>query len=127
MHFEIPAEDVEKLTNFYEKLFGWKTKRTEVGVPPESDYRLVETVPTDEEGNPVRNGVNGAIFKRQDADTRFTYYVQVESVDEYSRKIEELDGKISESKVEVPSVGWVAFALDPEGNPFGMFEAMPRE
>jgi uncharacterized protein len=24
VHFEIPADDIEKLRNFYQRLFGWK-------------------------------------------------------------------------------------------------------
>ncbi|HIH87980.1 TPA: hypothetical protein HA344_02075 [Candidatus Bathyarchaeota archaeon] len=24
VHFEIPADDIEKLNGFYEKVFGWK-------------------------------------------------------------------------------------------------------
>ena len=29
VHFEIPAEDVEKLKSFYTKLFGWKIEKWE--------------------------------------------------------------------------------------------------
>lgn len=125
VHFEIPADDVDRLTRFYGRLFGWKIEGTNVGVPPELDYRMVETVPTDEKGTPVRNGVNGAIYKRQDPGMRFTYYIQVESVDEHMKKIEELGGKVLGERTEVPNVGWVAFGQDPEGNPFAIFEAMP--
>ncbi len=125
MHFEIPADDVEKLTKFYGELFEWKIQKTEVGVPPELDYRLVETVPTDDSGNPLRNGVNGAIYKRQDEHIGFTYYVQVESVDEYTEKIGSLGGKVLGEKVQVPGIGWVAFGQDPEGNTFGIFESVP--
>ena len=29
VHFEIPAEDVEKLRGFYSRLFGWKIEKME--------------------------------------------------------------------------------------------------
>lgn len=44
IHFEIPAENVEKLRKFYTQLFGWKIEKTEGPV----DYWSIETVPFDE-------------------------------------------------------------------------------
>lgn len=126
VHFEIPADDVEGLTKFYGSLFDWNFAKTEVGVPPGMDYRLVETVPTDEKGVPTRNGINGAIYGRQ-TDERFTYYIQVESVDEYGQKLTDLGGKVVGEKTEVPGIGWVLFVADPEGNPFGLFQPMVPE
>ena len=48
IHFEIPADDVEKISKFYGDLFGWRIQH--VGW---MDYWTVETVPTDDEGNPA--------------------------------------------------------------------------
>ncbi len=90
------------------------------------DYRIVETVPTDAKGIPTRNDVNGAIYGRQ-KDERFTYYIQVESVDEYGQKVAELGGKVAGEKTEVPEAGWVLFVTDPEGNPLGLFQPMVPE
>ena len=120
VHFEIPADDVAKLKTFYGDLFGWKMEK----VPgfESMDYHMVTTVPVDENMKPLRRGVNGGIYKKQDQQSKFTYYVQVESADEYSKKIEELGGKITAPKMEIPNMGWVVFALDPEGNAFSIFE-----
>ncbi len=120
VHFEIPADDVAKVKKFYGDLFGWKMEK----VPgfESMDYHMVTTVPVDENMKPVRRGVNGGIYKKQDQQSKFTYYVQVESADEYSKKIEELGGKITAPKMEIPNMGWVVFALDPEGNSFSIFE-----
>ena len=57
VHFEIPADNVEKMKQFYEGLFGWKITR--VTMPTE--YWLIYTVPTDEKGMPQRPGVNGGM------------------------------------------------------------------
>ena len=51
-----------------------------------------------------------------------TNYISVESVEEYSKKIEALGGKIVVPKMEIPGLGWWAIALDPEGNHFGILE-----
>ena len=120
VHFEIPADDVNKIKNFYGSLFGWKMEKTP-GFES-MDYHMAMTVPVDDNMQPVRQGVNGGIYKRQDPQTKFTYYVQVDSADEYSKKIEELGGKIVAPKMEIPNMGWVVFALDPEGNAFSIFE-----
>jgi len=118
VHFEIPADDVEKLRKFYSDLFGWKIER----MPGPMEYWAIETVPVDEKGMPVRPGVNGGMMKKQMPEHKPVNYIAVESVDEYSRKIEKLGGKIIAPKQEVPGIGWWAFALDPEGNHFAIFQ-----
>jgi predicted enzyme related to lactoylglutathione lyase len=45
-------------------------------------------------------------------------------VDEYSKKVVKLGGKIIVPKMEIPEMGWWALALDPEGNQVGLFETM---
>jgi predicted enzyme related to lactoylglutathione lyase len=121
IHFEIPAEDVERLRKFYSQLFGWKIEKTE-GM----DYWLIQTVPVDEQGRPKAQGVNGGMMKKQSPEHMFTYYVLVESVDEYCKKIEELGGKVIVQKMEVPNMGWWAMAIDPEGNHFAIWEEMQK-
>ena len=120
IHFEIPADDMEKLRKFYTDLFRWKIEKT----PGPMDYYMIQTVPTDEKGMPRRSGVNGGMMKRQNPDHKPVNYIAVESVDEYSKKIEALGGKVTVPKMEVPGIGWWAFALDPEGNQFAILQEM---
>ena len=61
-------------------------------------------------------------MKRQNPDHKPVNYIAVESVDEYSRKIETLGGKVIVPKMEVPGIGWWAFAVDPEGNQFAILQ-----
>ena len=122
VHFEIPADDIEKLSNFYRKLFGWKIIR----MPGPAEYWGIQTVPVDEQGVPLRNGVNGGMVKRQNPEHKPVNYINVESVDEYSKRIEELGGRIVVPKMEVPGVGWWALAMDPNGNQFAIMEEMKR-
>jgi len=120
VHFEIPADDVERLRRFYSNLFGWKIEKTSSPV----DYWMIETVPIDKNGVPIRPGVNGGMMKRQHREHKPANYISVESVDEYAKKIEALGGKVIVPKTEVPGIGWWALALDPEGNQFAMLESM---
>lgn len=119
VHFEIPADDVERLRKFYTELFGWKIER----MPGPMEYYNIETVPVDERGNLVRPGVNGGMMKREYPEQRPVNYIAVESVDAYSEKIEAMGGKIVVPKQEVPGIGWWVLALDLEGNTFAIFES----
>jgi predicted enzyme related to lactoylglutathione lyase len=122
VHFEIPANDAEKLSKFYGKLFGWKI----IKMPGPIEYWGIQTVPVDEKGMLLRNGVNGGMMKKQNPEHKPVNYIAVESVDDYSKKIEELGGRIVVPKMEVPGVGWWAMALDPEGNQFAIMEEMGK-
>jgi len=120
VHFEIPAGDVEKLRKFYSELFGWKIEKT----PGPVEYWSIETVPVDAKGEPIRQGVNGGMMKKQNPEHKPVNYVLVESVDEYATKIGALGGKVIVPKMEVPGIGWWALALDPEGNQFAILQPM---
>ena len=118
VHFEIPASDVEKLSKFYGKLFGWKIEKS----PGPSPYWMIETVPVDAKGMPLRPGVNGGMYKNDNPELKPVNYISVESIDDYIEKIKSLGGTIVQPKLEIPNVGWVAIALDPEGNQFAMLQ-----
>jgi predicted enzyme related to lactoylglutathione lyase len=118
IHFEIPAEDVTKLRQFYSELFGWKINRA----PGPIDYYVIETVPADENMMPIRPGVNGGMYKKDEQDVKPVNYISVESIDDYVEKLKALGGTLIRPKQEVPGVGWVALALDPEGNQFAMLQ-----
>jgi predicted enzyme related to lactoylglutathione lyase len=120
VHFEIPADDVEKLKKFYSELFGWKIEKT----PGPVEYWSIQTVPVNEKGEPIRPGVNGGMMKKQNPEHKPVSYILVESVDEYVKKIESLDGKIVVPKMEVPGIGWWALASDPEGNQIAILQSM---
>ena len=120
VHFEIPANDVEKVKKFYVDLFGWKIEKI-----PNMEYNAVETVPMDKKGKLLRPGVNGGLYKRDNPQQQTLNYINVESVEEYSKKVADLVGQIVVKKTEIPGMGWFAIAVDPEGNVFGLFEMLP--
>jgi len=101
VHFEIPADNVEKLRKFYSQLFGWKIEK----MPGPTEYLGIETVPVDEKGMPKRPGVNGGMMKKQNPEHKPVTYISVESVDEYAKKIETLGGRVCCPKTEVPGIG----------------------
>ncbi|MCW4053822.1 MAG: hypothetical protein NWE84_02725 [Candidatus Bathyarchaeota archaeon] len=50
-------------------------------------------------------------------------YISVESIDTSIEKVKKLGGKIISQKQEVPNVGWIATALDPEGNHIALLQS----
>jgi len=120
VHFEIPAQDVEKLKQFYEQVFGWKITQ----YPSPLDYWVIQTVPVDENGVPQRPGINGGMFRKLEAGIKPINYFTVESINDFLAKIEKLGGKVISPKQEVPNVGWIAAAEDPEGNQFALIQPL---
>ncbi|MCL4430340.1 MAG: VOC family protein [Chloroflexi bacterium] len=120
MHFEIPAVNIEKLKKFYEEVFGWQITQAEGPI----EYWLIQTVPVDANGMLLRPGVNGGMYKKQQPDVKPVNYFAVESISDFLAKIEKLGGKVIQPKQEVPNVGWIAAAEDPEGNQFALLQPL---
>ena len=121
VHFEIPADNVEELSKFYSKLFDWKI----IHLPVEGmDYWVIQNVPTDDKGMLQRPGVNGGMFPKQPEQKGLNpvNYIIVENMDQYIEKVTKLGGKILMPKQQVPTVGYIALATDPEGNQFGLLQ-----
>jgi predicted enzyme related to lactoylglutathione lyase len=120
VHFDIPAEDIEKMRKFYSELFGWRIYRDAGPV----EYWMIETVPVDEKANPVRPGVNGGMYKKDQPGLKPINYILVDNIDESIQKIKDLGGTITQPKQQIPGIAWIAHAIDPEGNPFAILQSM---
>ena len=120
IHFEIPAADVEKLKAFYEQVFGWTITQTAGPI----EYWVIQTVAIDSKGMLIRPGVNGGMYKRMGPESKPVNYISVESINDFLDKIMKAGGKVTQSKQEVPEVGWIAAAEDPEGNAFALLEPL---
>ena len=118
IHFEIPAANPEKLKQFYTGVFGWKIEK----YPGPMEYWMIHTVPTDDKGMLQRPGVNGGMLKKESPEQKPVNYIAVEDIDESIGKVKKLGGKIVTPKQEVPNVGRIATAEDPEGNPIALIQ-----
>ncbi|EGJ51179.1 VOC family protein [Desulfocurvibacter africanus] len=112
IHFEIPARDPERANAFYSGVFGWDVRKWE---GPE-DYWLLTTGPDEEPG------INGAIMPQIDQSATPRVVVRVDSVDEATARVQNRGGRIAAPKMPIPGLGWFAYAEDPEGNLFGLFQ-----
>src|ERR1044072_6661242 len=103
--FEIPADNQARANAFYSNLFGWKINR----FPGGGDYWHIDTGGA---GGTPGGGVTG---RRQPGEP-IVNYISVDSVTEFSKKIEKLGGKICMAKTAVPQMGYFAVCQDTEGN-----------
>jgi predicted enzyme related to lactoylglutathione lyase len=120
-HFEIYADDPDRLGNFYTSLFDWKIQSM-----PGSDYRLIRTVDTDDKGMATQpGGINGGMMKRPPGyeGKAWVNYVNVEHLDTSLARAQQLGAKVMRGKAAVPGMGWFAMLIDPQGNPFALWEA----
>ncbi len=113
-HFEIPANEPEKLVTFYEKVFDWKFNKW--GGP--EDYWLATTG----EGEP---GINGAVMRRRHPDQPLVNSLTVTALDDSVATVLANGGSMAMPKMAVPGVGWLAYCKDPEGTIFGMMQNDP--
>jgi predicted enzyme related to lactoylglutathione lyase len=111
-HFEIPAEDTKRASEFYREVFGWKFNAW-----GSEDYLVVETGPN---GEP---GINGGLMKRKDAAQPVVCTIEVEDINTALKRIEHSQGVIVVQKMPVPGMGWLAYFKDTEGNIFGVWQA----
>jgi uncharacterized protein len=116
VHFEIPANQPEALTKFYNELFGWKFQKAPL---PGPEYWLCDT------GSDAP-GINGAVMQRQDPRQPWMNYVDVASVEASLEEAKKLGAQVALPKTSVPGVGAFAAIIDPEGNICGLWEQTKR-
>ena len=124
VHFEIPADDVERARHFYKSVFGWKI--TDV---PGMDYAFLETAPTDERNMLVEPGaINGGMLKRQEPVSNIVVTIGVDDIDAIAEDIERAGGRLLRPKMAVGDMGFAAYFADSEGNVVGLWQnAMKQE
>jgi predicted enzyme related to lactoylglutathione lyase len=113
VHFDISAENVERVIQFYESIFGWKFMKWEGPM----EYWMITTGP---EGTP---GIDGGLSRREGSDNRVTNTVEVDSIDQALEKILKAGGKIVQPKGAIPGVGYFAQCTDTEETIFGVMES----
>jgi uncharacterized protein len=120
VHFEIPSDNLERTKKFYTELFGWKIEK--MPGTGQREYWTFSTTTNDKGGGEQRT-VGGGMMERQMPQEPIMIYIGVDSVTEYSNKVERLGGKVIKQKTEVPGYGWFAICTDTENNGFALWEA----
>lgn len=127
VHFELVADDVERVQEFYSKIFGWKFSKFDM--PSDSStggepYWGVHTAETDENHMIKYPGaINGGLMKRVNPGQVSMNYINVDSIDESLEMVKEMGGEVCMPKTEIAKdMGWIACFKDPENNMMGLHQ-----
>jgi predicted enzyme related to lactoylglutathione lyase len=121
VHFELPYDDADRISRFYQAAFGWKMEK--LG-PEMGHYVLATTLEGDVRPDAPRGGINGGCFPRS-ADMPAQHpsvVVGVRDVEAAMRAVKEAGGEVLGTPMEIPGVGsYVAF-YDTERNRLSMLQ-----
>lgn len=120
VHFEIPAKDPKRASEFYSKAFGWSINKYEG-----ADYWMLGTTASDRNGMPSKPGaINGGMGKKGElAPENITVTISVDDIDAAWKTIKKLGGKTVGKKNPVGDMGWAAYFQDTEGNIVGLWQS----
>lgn len=111
VHFEIPCDDPEKTMKFFKEVFNWGFQQ----FGPE-DYWLVTT------GDDTLPGINGGLMKKKDPQQPIANSIDVVDMDKTIKQIEKAGGTIVVPKMAIPTMGWLSYFKDPDGNIHGLYQ-----
>jgi hypothetical protein len=121
VHFEIPADDISRAEEFYKSVFGWQIQQfpMDAGEP----YYMANTTEVGPDMRPVKPGaINGALFPRHMPGETPILVLEVNSIEEYLKKIEAAGGKAQMEILKIADMGFYTRFLDPEGNVMGLWQ-----
>lgn len=116
VHFEMPAEDKNRMVKFYSTVFGWQTQQ--LG-PEMGEYVVVTTAESDETGRPKRGGaINGGFYQKTEdpISNHPSVVIAVDDINDAVRKIKSAGRKVLNEPMDIPGVGSYASFIDTEGN-----------
>lgn len=114
VHFEIPCNDPEKTIAFFTSVFGWR-----FDLFGTEDYWSITT------GDASEPGINGGLMKKRDPNQPIANSIQVDDIDKKMEEITAAGGTIVVPKMPIPTVGYLAYFKDPDGNIHGLFMEDP--
>jgi hypothetical protein len=121
VHFEIPADDLERAKKFYGDIFGWQL--ADWPMQDGSVYVGARTVEVDEAFIPKEAGaINGGIVRRDQYIKTPQVTINVPSVDDYIEKVKAAGGSVIKPKQEIEGMGYFAYVTDSEGNLLGLWQ-----
>jgi uncharacterized protein len=127
VHFELPADNKKRMTDFYSTAFGWKTEQ--LG-PEMGEYVLVTTSEVGEDHFPKQRGtINGGIYQKTD-DPVLNYpsvVISVDDINESIQKLKKAGGKVLGEPMPIPGIGSFVSFIDTEGNRLSILQPLPMQ
>ena len=123
VHFELPADNVERAKKFYQQAFQW-----DISQYPGMEYHGVLTSEIDQKTRmPLKvGGINGGLTKRNNEVKNTVVTIEVDDIDAALRNVEKLGGKTIQKKTTVADMGFTGYFKDTEGNIVGLWQSARR-
>src|SRR5213083_3552648 len=123
VHFELPADNVERAKSFYKQAFGW-----DISQYPGMEYQMVSTTEVDQKTQqPTTPGaINGGMTKRNNEVKNTVITIDVPDIEATLKNVEKLCGKMVQKKQPVADMGFTAYFKDTEGNIVGLWQRARR-
>jgi uncharacterized protein len=120
VHFEIPADDLERAKSFYGSVFDWELNTMQMD---EGEYTIATTTPVDESSMPTEPGaVNGGLMQRSDETPWPVITIDVDDIEQSLKDVEAAGGSTVTPRTPIPGMGAFGYFKDPEGNVMGLWE-----
>ena len=125
VHFEMPAENQERVTKFYGDVFGWQTQ---VMGPEMGNYIVATTTESDDNGPKAPGAINGGFFpKRPDWPAQHpSVVIAVDDIRSAMQAVSKAGGEVLGEPMEIPGVGQYVAFYDTERNRVSMLQPLPR-
>lgn len=107
-HVEIPTTNLDRSSEFYNKVFGWEFK------PFGNGYLLFNN----------HQGIMAGLRKVEQVlkGDCTVFHVNIDNIDQMLEKVKASGGHIKTGKTTIPAMGWYAVLLDPDGNSVGLYQ-----
>jgi len=129
VHFEMPAENKNRMVKFYSSVFGWQTQQ--LG-PEMGEYIMVTTSEVGEDHFPRQRGtINGGFYQKTNdpVSNHLSVVIAVDDIRESMKKVTDGGGKVLGGEpnkpgepVNIPGVGLYCSIIDTEGNRVGILQ-----
>ena len=126
VHFEMPAQNRQRMADFYSRTFGWQTQMLGQDM---GNYVVATTTESDEKGPKKPGAINGGFYtKTEDMPAQYTsVVVAVDDIKESMKKVAQAGGKVLGEPMKIPGVGQYVSFFDTEGNRVSMLQpASPK-
>jgi predicted enzyme related to lactoylglutathione lyase len=121
VHFEIPADDLDRAKAFYGGVFGWQISSFDM--PDGSTYTGASTVAVDETMTPTEPGaINGALVQRDASNPAPVVTIDVDDITAALAEVAAAGGSTVMPRTAIPGMGAFGYFTDPEGNVVGLWE-----
>ena len=111
VHFELPGENRDRMSEFYTKVFGWEANKLGEDM---GNYTVVMTAESDKKGPLKPGAINGGLYlKTPEMGPSYpSVVIAVDDIHQHMKKITREGGKVLGEPMEIPGVGIFVSFID---------------